>query len=133
MANEQYSQAMEYLNDMEDKKVANQQIKKIQCKEAKSYFEKEEYDKAIAIYHKWGEKEEERKVIQQKALMLLYENKFTEAIKLYEQIKDEDNLIFAYGRLARYYRDSGEYDKAIEIYNKISFRRKQVFRNIYIS
>lgn len=119
MANEQYSQAMEYLNDMEDKKVANQQIKKIQCKEAKSYFEKEEYDKAIAIYHKWGEKEEERKVIQQKALMLLYENKFTEAIKLYEQIKDEDNLIFAYGRLARYYRDSGEYDKAIEIYNKI--------------
>lgn len=47
--------------------------------------------------------------------MLLYENKFTEAIKLYEQIKDEDNLIFAYGRLARYYRDSGEYDKAIEI------------------
>ena len=76
------------LNDMEDKKVANQQIKKIQCKEAKSYFEKEEYDKAIAIYHKWGEKEEERKVIQQKALMLLYENKFTEAIKLYEQIKD---------------------------------------------
>lgn len=51
--------------------------------------------------------------------MLLYENKFTEAIKLYEQIKDEDNLIFAYGRLARYYRDSGEYDKAIEIYNKI--------------
>ena len=119
MANEQYSQAMEYLNDMEDKKVANQQIKKIQCKEAKSYFEKEEYDKAIAIYHKWGEKEEERKVIQQKALMLLYENKFTEAIKLYEQIKDEDNLILAYDRLARYYRDSGEYDKAIEIYNKI--------------
>ena len=51
--------------------------------------------------------------------MLLYENKFTEAIKLYEQIKDEDNLIFAYDRLARYYRDSGEYDKAIEIYNKI--------------
>ena len=111
MANEQYSQAMEYLNDMEDKKVANQQIKKIQCKEAKNYFEKEEYDKAITIYHKWGEKEEERKVIQQKALMLLYENKFTEAIKLYEQIK--------YDRLARYYRDSGEYDKAIEIYNKI--------------
>lgn len=32
-------------------------------------------------------------MIQQKALMLLYENKFTEAIKLYEQIKDEDNLI----------------------------------------
>jgi len=25
----------------------------------------------------------------------------------------------AYDRLARYYRDSGEYDKAIEIYNKI--------------
>lgn len=59
MANEQYSQAMEYLNDMEDKKVANQQTKKYNARRPKVILKKRNMIKQLRFITN-GEKKKKR-------------------------------------------------------------------------